>query len=338
MPKVNYPLIRIDYSGSTPSSIALTATGHYVAMIFQPTPGKTITGVDFRCSASTSGVVDFQLETVTAATFVPSGSLVATGVSATSVSVAANTWYTNSFTNSYAVPENATDYIALVARWVSGSASLCTRVGSGASTIPRVVEGLGTVTQRNIPPCCSVVYSDGTRQNGCVPFSSTSNWAWNASASPDEYGNIYVPDCNQVVVGIQTYARVISGGQTQFRIYDENLNVMTVDAELLGDVRQQSTSSAGNIVNYMLKTPLYLLAGRTYYITMTAMDSNNTYMWKMNFDDSARRAHFSPLMYTASRTNWTGSFTTDTATVVGICPIIDSNYALAKDGMDGGMS
>lgn len=337
MPGINYRLFNTEYSGGSPNTTAINTAGHYVALIFQPTPGKTITGVEVRCASSTAGVVDFTLETVDAAAFVPSGTLVATGVSATSVSLATNTWYTNTFTNSYTVPQNATDYIALVVRNVSGTCGIAARASTGYTSSPRIVEGLATVTQRPFPPTMSVVYSDGTRQIGCVPFSSVTAGSNASTASPDEYGNIYLPDTNQIVVGIQAYARVVSGGQTQFRIYDENLNVMTVDAELLTDVRQQSSTSGGQVTNLMFKAPIYLIAGKTYYITATAMSANATYTFRMNFDDANRRAHFSPLMYGASRTDWTGAFTTDTTVLYGMGPIIDANYGLARDGLTGGI-
>jgi hypothetical protein len=324
--------------GGTISTVALTATGHYLAVIFQPIPGKTIDSIEARCTASTSGVVDFKLESVSAGAFVPSGSLIATGAEATSVSVAANTYYSNTFTTPYAVPESASNVLAAVIRWVSGSATFNSRYASPPTHLPRVVENPGSVTQRAFPAMITVIYSDGFRHPINAVASTVSSASYTSASTPDEWGNVYIPDSNQRVSGIALSTRMATSSGMQLRIYDDALNVLTVDAETILDERYVQSTSVLSPLRVMLKAPVSLIAGRTYYITAYATTANAIYYAQMQCGDATRRAAFSPLMYQATRTNQTGAITTTDTNVIFISPIIDSNYGLARDGMLGGIS
>lgn len=330
------PVIRHELF-TAPTAVAITATGHYVGIIFVGRPGKTIVSLEMRCTASTSGVVDFTLETVDTGAFVPSGTLAATGTSATNVSVSANTTYTNAFTNSYAVPESGITYLAGLARWVSGSATFNQYSGGADQVMPRALANTGTVTQRAFVPSLSVLYSDGERVSYSCPVNSMTSTTFTSATTPDEYGNVYIPQVNQRVLGIYCSYRVISGGSSVFRIYDADLNVLTVDAELTTDIRTLSATSGAGIIFIPLKNPVYLIAGKTYYITYYAVDTNNNYYMRLNFDSEAQRAHSSPYMYAATRTNQTGAFTTDTTALVGIAPMFEISYGLSRDGMSGGI-
>ena len=332
----NYTPFLADIAG-TVNSLSMTGAGHYLSMIFQPIPGKTIDAIDVRCTASTSGVVDFKLESVNSGAYVPSGSLIATGAEATNVSVSANTYYANTFTTPYAVPENANNILAATVRWVSGSATFNGRYSSPSMALPRVVENAGSVTQRTATPMLTVVYSDGTRHPFAFSSISSSSTAFNSGSTPDEQGNLYVPDCNQKCVGIIAASRTPTGGTGQLRIYDADLNVLTVDAECVVDDRMGSSTSTVAVHRVFFKSPVYLIAGRTYYVTFYASNATGMYYIPTVFGDSTRRAHFSPMMYQCTRTNQTGAMSTTDTNVVLVAPIIETNYGLSRDGMTGGI-
>jgi hypothetical protein len=131
--------------------------------------------------------------------------------------------------------------------------------------------------------------------------------------------------------------RIQTTGVVLYRIYDADLNVLTTDAECTFDDNQASSTSSVGLGHLIFKNPIYLIAGKTYYISAYSVSGSATSYYRLEFTSSARREHAFPLCYAVSRTNQTGAFTTDNTIVYGITPLIEMNYGLAKDGMTGGI-
>lgn len=326
----------------SPTSSTIDATTTYGAAIFAAMPGKTITKIGWYSSAvSGSPVVDIKLETVSGG--LPTGTLAATGTELTGQSISAATWYNHTLGTSYTVPTGAVTILAAVVRHVSGT-SVTTNIRSGfgswSSALPRPVYGAAATTA-TLPIWC-VEYSDGTISTS-YPVVTSSAAAFTSASSPDEYGNAFVPTSNVAVVGIVDAHRCNStSGTIRYRIYDDALNVLTTDSELSftagADFRASSGSTETHMI--MLQSPIYLIAGRTYYITVaaTSTDANVIYTYTMTFNSVAHRSAWYSVPYLCSRTNDTGAFTTDTTKVEMIAPLIDYSYGLKGMCMAGGLN
>lgn len=327
-------MIRSLHAIGNPSggTVALSSAAHYAAFIFQAIPGKTIDRICARCTASTSGVVDVRLETVSSA--IPSNTLVAANTSLTGQSVAANTTYTWTLTSSYAVPTAATTVLAAVIRYSSGtSATFNLRYGNITETtqtqLPRTVENTGSDTQRT-GSCSSltVLYTDGTVQPLTMGISATSATAHGSTSTPDEYGNIITAPFNLKVIGLVATLRMASTSSVaQFRIYDaDGSTVLTTDTECAFSGGAATSTSGTNTVSILFKDPIYIKGGATFYVSCRPTDTNQIYISTQTWFDAAHKAAIHDTISQVTRTD-NGSWSTDTTKTVMISPIVDTSFS-----------
>lgn len=315
------------------STVITDAAGEYAATMFLGIPGKTVTKIAARCSASTAGVVDVQLETCSS--YGPSGTLAGTNTSLTARSVSGNTNYEWTLTNSYTVPADASTMLAAVIRFNSGASTWVNRLAE-PWTCPRSVDFGGV---RNVVSCIGVGYSDGTWHPAiAVPAATSAGTTYNSGSTPDEYGNRFVPPANAVCSGVVDYTRLQASSAMRYRIYDSDLNVLTNDSDMSFDETDQITGAAASISKLVVSfnSSINLIAGRTYYITRAATNANNIYSYKLSWPSSAVKQAFHYLPDLCYRSNDTGGFTVDTLQSDQLSPLIDTGYGLMRMCNTGG--
>ena len=319
------------------STVALTGSGYYVAALFQPVPGKTIDRICFYCTASSSGIVDVRLETMNGSG-VPTGTLVAANTSLTGISVSANTLYDNVLTASYTVPTSATTYIAAKVAWNSGSATIRTRSAGGAPCVfPRAYEYTSSGAHRSTVPCITVRYTDGTYQPLLACFNTNpTNVTFKGDSSPNEYGNKFTPTENLNVVGMSAVAKPQGGASTGvLRITDDTGAVLTNDNENYFSYAESDIGATGGIFTRWFSSPIQLIAGRAYYVSILAVGTTNSwYAFVLSFGSVALREAHMPGLTKVTRAG--GAWTETTTDCMMITPLIDSCYALRKTHMGGG--
>jgi hypothetical protein len=307
---------------NTTSTTVLDATGEYASTIFQAIPGKTITKIAARCTSSSSGVVDISLETVSS--LLPSGTLVAANTQLTSQNVSSSTNYEWTLTASYAVPENDVTIISAVIRWNSGTATFLSRLGE-EQAMPRAVVNTGTPSTVYALPSIGVGYSDGTWHSGIATLSVTPPSAtYSTSSTYDEYGNYFICPNNIKVIGIMSgQERITASAGALFRIYDKDLNVLTDDDELSFYEEDSFTSPTASSAKPMIffKSPIYLSGGKEYYITRTALNTNNIYRYILTFPSTEikQALTYDPIL--CYRDGGTGSFSTSSLEADVLSPL-----------------
>jgi len=313
----------------------INSTDVYMGAIFQAHAGKTISKIGWYSSIATgSPVVDVRLETVSNG--LPTNTLVATGAELTGQSIASSTWYSHTLSTPYVVPTGAVTLVAGTIRYVSGT-SVTANIRSGFSPLqtglPRPFyysSGSPISSIQTIPIMC-LEYSDGT-VSASMPVTAVTNTAFTSASNPDEIGNVFVAPYNTYCVGIMGCHRHNStSGTIRYRIYDSDLNVLTVDSELsftAGANIRGATSSAEPRI-FPIQTPIALVAGKTYYITVTATstDTNVIYTNTLSFNSTTQRNSWYNFAYYCSRQNDTGAFSTDTTKVEMIAPVIDNSFS-----------
>ena len=323
-------------NGPAASSTTISAAGHHVSLLFSPIPGKTIDRICFYCTASSSGIVDVRLETVSSCA--PSGSLVAANTSLTNISCAANTLYDNVLTASYAVPTNTNTLLAARISYVSGATIGIRRSFGTGSINPRIVAYTGSITNLLVVPAVTIRYSDGSYHPGCLSPNTIAQNTYTSASNPNEYGNKFAPTENLKVVGICSQVKPVASSTAVFRIYDDANNVLTTDSECTITLDAFDSTSGSQNGELYFRTPLYLTAGRTYYVSVlaTAATSNNSMQARWQFTNVAMHDAFMPDVVGVTRNG--GAWTETTTDANMITPIYDSSFGLNHRCMSGGVS
>lgn len=331
MPNIVAPMWRIGVPVAATGASNLSAVGHYLGAVFVATPGKTITKIGAYCTgASGSPVVDVRLESLGAASYYPSGNLIATGTELAAQSVAATTWYNFTLGTPYAVPTGATTIVCPVIRYVSGtSVNFNLRNSIFSLGSPRPVQSQGADSTQLATPMICLEYSDGS-VHFSIGYTAIATTSYNSASNPDEYGNRFTAPFNCVAVGLQDVSRRnAAAGVSRYRILDSNLNVLTTDTELVTSYYDTVSNSSNETHVYYFSSPVNLIAGRTYYITRaaTTTDANTVYTQTITFPSDAHKAAFFDDIALCSRQNDTGAFTIDTTKVEMITPIITNAFS-----------
>lgn len=181
---------------STPAqqSDSLTAAGHYSGGVFKA--GKTGLirgfGIDI-VTATGSPTGDFQLETVSATTGFPTGTLFATNTSKTGVSITTGWKDSGDFTADASVTKG--DVFAAVLRYASGTTIAPARasVNVGGYPHPYMVRNLGSDAKVIAMPGIGLRYSDGSYAHvgPTWPFVDIVTTSFNSGTNPNHRGGVW---------------------------------------------------------------------------------------------------------------------------------------------------
>lgn len=318
------PLAKYMEAGaSTSFGISGTAVGaSYVSAYFSPIPGGTITGVLFY-TATTNGTtkVVFSLENKSG--FVPSGTLVSPGAIGT-LDLFGGTFWIGTFGTPYNVPTNTGSALHLVVRRHSGTlTSIFSRKANPTHSMPRTIECAGTtVTQRLFSPAVTPIYSDGTYSHDIAGPSTNNTAAFNNTSSPNEYGNMFIPDDTFLTSAVRLNLRMShADSKALIRLYDASLNVLT-DDNICTIPNVASSISDVAYLNVNIGTQLKLYRGSTYYVTYTATGTT-IYYNSLAYPDAVLRDINYNGHQGCIRTGGTGTFAVFAGSTNCICVMLD---------------
>lgn len=358
LPRYNNPAMLFSISTS-PLATTLDSSSDSLAFLLQHLDtGKTITSVTVWCTAvgGTPPAYTVRLESVTAGTPpVPSGSLLAVGAEGTITPVSANTALTAALTTPYAPPDET--MIAIVINSASASGVNYATFRAGCPLVSSwylpaaLVNTTGSYVAQTQNPSIRITYSDGTYATTVLSASIT-NLTVDTGTTPDEIGNVIIPNVPMTIHGLGAFVRLqTTSADAELILYDDTdtqLGVITLDAQthVLDNTSNQYRIHVSDGMDRVLT------AGATYRIAFKPTTLGDTNIGELRFADTIDRKIFlgsqdqvntTPIldMYKTSRSD-AGAWTDDTARIIGCWPIIkdfsSGGGLMLHPGMNGGLN
>lgn len=273
----------------SPSSQTINTIGYGVACIFQPGIDDTITHVSFRTGSINAGTLDIRIETVSATTGLPSGTLWATNTSASRVMLASddNTYFEVALTAGAVV--NKEDWVAIVIKAATTSVGSISLGTVGPSTSFGPYHGIntsgtwavsGTINTAMIIPKFSsagYIYMDGF-----CPFDGTgAARTFNNTSTPDVRGNKITVPYKCRVSGCHILADF--DGDAAIKMFASDgatlLASVSVDAEI-------RASANAERINIKFDTAVDLDAGAVVYLVVEPSTATNISLYDLSFERS----------------------------------------------------
>jgi len=312
----------------------LDAAGEYVATVFRATEAMTISHVLFRTSTTATGspTVDVRIETVSATTGLPTGTLWATNTNGISAALSTNTVYTVALTASASIAVG--DVVAVVFAYNSGtSVTLAVLQGAPPNAscgLPYLVNNAGTpakvatVNQRVMAVGSSA--SSFYHVAGMVPLSTAAAQTF-STTNGDAFGNRFKVPFKCRCAGFMLVS-TNSSGEFSYGIYNDAGTELSSSSTTF-DI-DQITGTDGEIQLHYFDNPVTLNPDTWYRIAMWPSSTTNVgaYKWT-TATDASEAMPYTNFHYT---TKATGGAWTDTATDEAL--VLD----LIIDQLDDGVS
>ena len=306
----------------------INGVGHYVAWIASPPVGDTIDRVFFKINAATTGCTCLaRLETVDAATGLPTGTLVHANASQSVVIASGAADYEVVFSGSFTMP--SIELFALVLAQNSG-----TPVGiqpasfaddNSNSGLPYLIDYDASAANRHsLAMCFGIGNSTGASiMRHLWPIESVTTHSFDSADSPDTYGNRVTADAPMRVCGAWVWADI--DGAAKLKLYDSDGTTVLAERDMDANVPPSATAL---INRYRFASKVELSPGN-YYLAVEATSGTNLAVYSCQFPSSSWR-HGSPMgggtMQMASTTQTpssTGDWTLDDTSQVFMGLIVD---------------
>lgn len=330
--------------GETLSTVAVSSTGFVIdaasekaGLIFAAPKTGNISKIGFYVAAHTTGAtLDCRVETISATTGLPTGTLFGTNTSGT-VATTATGWYESTLTAAAAV--TMADRLALVVSQPSSSAGNCAIgdcpgmfTGADYHGFPfggNYVASWAAVGRR---PIIYAGYDDGTW--GYCPFnmpitSITPTSSLNSSTTPDEVGNRFTLPVPARIVGVRALINPAGDGRDfTITLYDSSSSVLAQRTYDSGQYR----AAASYWSDFFFSSAVDASAAMHRIALKPTTTSNNQY----GYFDVSNTAHLSAIQsgantYHTQRTD--GGAWTDTNTRVALMIPLVSGF---DNGAGGG--
>ena len=325
--------------GDSATEHLIDAVGETAACIFQAPKTGTIDRVCFRtATVTTGGTLDVRLETVSATTGDPTGTLVGTTTNAAVIVLNTddNTWFEATLTLGASVTKGQMLALSIV-RGVAGNLNISTGVTSGHSPIATGIlrnaySDLFTAAwaKDGTPLVCAVRYSDGTYPYilGVTGYSSGASTNFSSTSSPDERGNRMLLPFTGRCVGVWSNISTLTGGSSvDFKLYDSADNLL----ESVNFDHDQSRQAGCQIAFFDTAVTLY--AGKVYRVTNAPPAATNTNTRTITVASAALMEQLSggQNVYGTTRTD-AGAWTDTTTERCGIGLLFDALETGASSG------
>lgn len=328
-------------------SAALDGSGDSLAfLIGHLDAGKTIESISLYVSSvtGTPPAYTVRLETVNAGTPpVPSGTLVAAGSSG-SVTPSAAGIVTATLSTPLAPTSGQLYAIVINSASASGTDYATFRATAAymsALFLPcALVNTTGSYAAQTGGPCVRVNYSDGTFGHTMLAI-NTGVVTVSTSTSPDEVGNVLIPNVPTNIRGIGAAVRLQSTAADAELILYDSVDTELATITLLGDTNVNDNSNQYKI-NISDGVSELLTVGATYRLAFKPTTTNDCRAGQIQFANTTDRkiwlgmqdhTNDVPLFncYKTSRAD-AGSWTDDETYVAAIWPIVRS-YDIAGGGL-----
>ena len=260
--------------GSTPAYLALLldASGEQAGAVVQAPKTGAVRKIHWRTMAVTTPTdTDVRLETVSASTGKPSGSLFGTNTNGTQISgnITANTWMTTTLTADASVTVG--DMLAIVIA-PTGSpnfevARLSSSIVIGQQLTYTILKSGGTwgSVSGNAAPVVALEYSDGSfAYMLATPFSAISATVTSSTSTPDEIAMKFTAPFACSVNGFRALLNIAGSTSITAVLYDSNSSVLssiTIDTD-------QTAQGAPLDLTGLFTSPTTLTRGEVYYLAL----------------------------------------------------------------------
>jgi hypothetical protein len=292
---LSYPTIYGQNSSITTCVLNEVAANDVCAMVSHLPATGQVTGVGWRTgTVSSSQSLTIRLETVDSGTGQPTGTLYHANATATRASVASNTEYSEAFT---AFTATKGDLVALVFQFTGTAGTLQVAYGANIAHYVywgyRITKDAGTWGSKGSGSHWASITVDGVERPLCHPgfadgYAVTST-SYNSGSTQSEYGiRIESSAYTGRVAAIYWYTATActAGSAYSGRIYDSTGTEIGATAVY----NCAETSASAIRVTMPLVTPVVIMRGMQYDVTMRAENSNNITAARMNFGSQARMA------------------------------------------------
>lgn len=326
---------------ATQTTQTLDATSEYVAWIIQAPKTGTIDRIHFYAGTVTANGdgLRCRIETVSASTGEPSGTLVAGSSEVTHTTTTANAW--NRGTAGLNAAVTAGDFIAVIVRSPASGTTFngvirtkfSTHKGPGPDSanllFPYIVNALPTAT-KDAPGamCMALEYDDGTTPyiESAIPISSMTVTSFNSTSTPDERGNLFQLAARMRVVGV--YHQLVPAGSSQscdvvlYNAAGSALATINLDCDI-----SRALASAQSYINFF-PTPITLEPDTDYRLVLRPTVTSSMSMAHFVIDTSAggirlREATVGDLSWKLTTRSDAGSWTNTDDSIACIGLIVD---------------
>lgn len=243
---------------STWSPPTVDASGEYCGLVFRVPRSGTITGVGIDLWSVTSGTqLTVGLETLLNGN--PSGSAYG-GSSPGTLSVSSNGAYVVDLQS--AATANAGDFVAVVARWVSGTFA-CYGPGS-VRTLPYNV---GNPLSSSGTYSFAIRYSDGWELIGSALIVTKNLLSYSSSSAQYEHGTRFVSPVTGKMCGVWAYFAMSAGATAAVNVYDHGYNTIAT-VNIGTTLNGYHSSTTPGII--LFDSPVYVTAGAVYTVSLQA--------------------------------------------------------------------
>ncbi|MCX6615977.1 MAG: hypothetical protein NTZ98_07745 [Acidobacteria bacterium] len=292
---LSYPTIYGQNSSIITCILNDVAANDMCAMVFHMSATGNVTDVGWRTGTVTSSQsLTIRLETVDSGTGLPTGTLYHANATATRASLVANTEYSETFT---AFGANKGDLVALVFQFTDTAGNLQVVYGANLSHyiywgygITKDAGAWGSKSARS--HWASITVDGVERPLGHPGFADgyiTTSTNYNSGSTQNEYGiRIASSAYTGRAAAIYWYAATTcaAGSAYSGRIYDSTGT--EIGATAVYNCAETSASAAR--FTMPLLTPVVIVRGMQYDVTMRAENSSNITTARMNFGSQARMA------------------------------------------------
>jgi len=164
-----------------------------------------------------------------------------------------------------------------------------------------------------------VGYDDNSWPNmlGSIPTQSLASVTYNNASATDEYGNLWVPDAPARVIGAHFFCQM-NTTVLDVVLYQGSTAIATATYSYL-----HSFSTAGGVHSVTFTSPVTVVPGTTYRLTLRPSTSGNVQFWSgETAAGAALETWFGQSYYSTSRADL-GAWTDSTLAVYWIAPVLD---------------
>lgn len=267
----------LDYLNPTTRvlGLAMSASAHKVAFLFQIPKSGTVAKIGFRtATVTTSDTLKVGLQTITTGN-VPSGTQYGGSTPGTQAGLASNTGYTVSLAGNASVTQG--DRVAVVVEfnsYVAGNLNIaCIQNDAVGIGYPLCKLFSASWALQNRAPIFWLEYDDGSYApiKGIFPFSDFVSQVYVNSSTPDEYGIKFKMPIKCRLRSVRFAGGLNASGDVTVKVYDSDGSTVMASLQLTTDNMTMST----RMLHLMFSSSPTILADTYYRVTVVNNNANN---------------------------------------------------------------
>lgn len=319
------------------TAATLDASGEYVSYVICAKENMTISHVGFRAGTATgSPTCEVRIETVDAATGLPTGTLWATNTNGTTGTITSNSNVLQALTASASITKG--QIFCVMVKYATGTSQVIQQtnnLGFVPSSVPYQVFNTGTPTKGVISANIGTVALGSSSTTfyyvpGLFPVSSSTANTFNNTSSAKRGMRFTIP-FNCRAVGLKNYQNTAVGDFNAILCTGDASGTELSSSSTAFEGDQNLASNAGSAF-YYFDNPVTLTAGTAYRIVIEPTSATNCNIWTVT-PPSADYFTATPGGGAAAYTTYVASTWTDSTTQI---PFMDLLIDQIDDGAGSG--